>query len=238
MVMKLKKIGILIILLITIQSFSAQWDYEHIVTNNFDKVTDVFTCGRWEDEEKSGVYRVIYTEFLYGCSWLYIQWIQINSIGSQDKVIHTLSIYDNDHHENLFEKPNFKENESGITLNYQASNGHSGTKTDIELNVFHEIGKYKLIETCAKYKVSDLEKNSKQFYIQILSGANKNDLLEKQKLLQESYCIKTEIVFSKNGAIQNYQLITDNRPLKDIEKLKNRITFYAGFSDVLIKAVD
>ncbi len=145
----MKKLLILASILINFCSpaSSAGLSFELVMSNYHDYITDIYTCGRWEYGEKEGYYRVIHVDFLYGCSWLYIQWMKGLCCDGTTQVLNTLSLYNNDHHENTFDRPVCTESTEGIILRYTAKNGHDNKKRSIELSVFHQFGKHFIKQT-------------------------------------------------------------------------------------------
>ena len=137
-----------IFILLFTQSFvhSAEWSGEYILKHHQAHISNIYTCGSWKNNELSGFYRIIQYDFLFGCSWLYIQWMKDYKYDDTTKALHTLSIYTNDHHENTFEVPKYKATPTGIKLFYEAINGHNNKKYNIEIDVFNEFGKHKLIK--------------------------------------------------------------------------------------------
>ena len=125
-------------------SYGAEWSGEEILKNHSSHISNIYTCGHWQNDKVSGFYRIIQIDFLYGCSWLYIQWMKDYKYDDTTKALHTLSIYTNDHRENTFDAPICKETTTGIKLFYKASNGHNNKKSNVEIDIFNEFGKYKL----------------------------------------------------------------------------------------------
>lgn len=118
------------------------------------KITDIYNCGHWKAEKSEGFYRLIYVEFHYGNSLLYVQWMQDFTSGDPSRhVLHTLSIDElnaNDHIELTFEKPKCMETKDGIRFNIEAESGHDGKRHRFALRVHNEFGKYSLKELADK----------------------------------------------------------------------------------------
>lgn len=128
-------------------AYSAMFSYETLMNQHSDHITNIQTIGNWKYTNQKGFFRIIYVEYLYGCSWLYIQWMKEFSGEGFTEIIKNISIYDNDHHDNTFDKPRIIENEKGILIEYNADSGHDQKKYRIEIQVFNEPGQYKLRST-------------------------------------------------------------------------------------------
>ena len=144
----------IVLSLLAANVYSAQIDLNDEINNIPSKISNMYTCGHWKYEGKTGFYRIIYIEFHYGCSLLYIQWMLDGEINDGNtKVLHTLSIKEfnaNDHIEFTFQKPECKETKDGIKFNITANSGHDMKKHNIELNIFHKFGKYDFKERIEK----------------------------------------------------------------------------------------
>ncbi|MBN1907082.1 MAG: hypothetical protein JW927_18530 [Deltaproteobacteria bacterium] len=145
---KIITITIFLLFIITNNASSAMFSFERLMQSHSAHITSIQSLGHWDYKIEKGFYRVIYVEFLYGCSWLYIQWMQDYSNEGYTKAIKTLTIYDNDHHENTFEQPKIIENKNGLLISYIAENGHEieNNKYKVEIQIFNEPGKYKIKE--------------------------------------------------------------------------------------------
>ncbi len=140
---------ILIFLLINLHVISpcnsAELSFESVLKNYQQYITNIYTCGEWDYENKKGFYRIIYIEYLNGCSWLYIQWMKDLGSGpalGTTQAFFTLPIYTNDHHENTFNKPVALCTTDGIKLIYLAENGHNDKTYEVEIEIFNEFGKF------------------------------------------------------------------------------------------------
>lgn len=112
--------------------YAAQFTFENLMTYHRNDITRIESLGRWEYEGDAGFYRVIYVDYLLGCSWLYVQWMQVDPMNGSKSPVALFSVYLDDHHENLFEYPEIVENEKGLLLRYYPVSGH-------EDNVKHEV---------------------------------------------------------------------------------------------------
>lgn len=119
------------------------------------KITDVYHCGRWENGNSAGSYRIVYVEFHYGNSLLYVQWIQEATPDDATKhILHTLSIDEfnaNDHIELSFGKPECIETVDGIRFNIEAESGHDGMRHVFDLRVGSEFGRYSIKELADEF---------------------------------------------------------------------------------------
>jgi hypothetical protein len=115
--------------------------------------SDMYICGHWKNDEGEGVYRVIYAEFYFGNSLLYIQWLKDFTLEQPSrKVLHTVSIAEfnaNDHIELMFDKPQCIPTSTGIQFNVHADSGQDGKAHVFELSVAHDFGDYQISEVTA-----------------------------------------------------------------------------------------
>jgi hypothetical protein len=132
---------------ISSNAVAAEFSYLRLLKDHSESITNIFPCGTWKDKNKNGYYRIIYSEFLYGCSWLYIQWMHMNPNLGYAEIDYTVEIYNNDHHENIFSLPVCQETSNGILLSYKEDNGHDGHSYDVIVNIMNEVGKYSLERT-------------------------------------------------------------------------------------------
>lgn len=110
-------------------------------------ISEVYRCGRWNSAGREGYFRVLYADFYFGNSLLYVQWMQP---GSPPELVHTLSIAEfnaNDHIELTFDKPRCIETAQGIRFSIKALSGHDGKYRRFDLRIFHEPGKYSIRDT-------------------------------------------------------------------------------------------
>ncbi len=138
-------IGFLVLSFSTKDCFCAEFSFNELMKYNNDYISNIYTCGEWEFGDKKGYYRIIYVNFLYGCSWLYIQWMKDFCCDGTTKSFFTLPVYTNDHHENTFDIPQCISTQDGIKVMYSAENGHDQKLYNVSINVFQDIGKYKII---------------------------------------------------------------------------------------------
>jgi hypothetical protein len=114
------------------------------------KITNVYNCGHWASDKDEGFFRVVYVEYFYGCSLLYIQWVKdFTSKDPTRHVMHTLSIQEfnaDDHIELTFDRPECKETKDGIQFDMVAESGHDGKKHRFDLQVHSAFGKYSMKE--------------------------------------------------------------------------------------------
>jgi hypothetical protein len=111
------------------------------------EITDVYECGRWQQNNLDGYYRVVYVGFYNGNSLLYVQWVKdpdFSGSSHTPKILHTLSIAEfntDDHSEMTFAKPQCKENNHGISFAINARKFDVG-EYNIKIYIKHEFGKY------------------------------------------------------------------------------------------------
>ncbi len=135
---------ILLVIMFSSQSIAAEFTYERLIKYNFPHISNIFTCGQWESEDEKGYYRIVHVEFLYSCSWLYIQQIRDFDKDGIIKVLHTAPVYTNDHHENTFDVPECISTNNGIKLKYVADSFHDEKKYEISIDVLQSIGEFKI----------------------------------------------------------------------------------------------
>lgn len=107
-------------------------------------ISEVYRCGHWKSGGTEGYYRVLYAEYYYGNSLLYVQWLKPES---PPELIHTVSIPEfnaDDHIELTFDKPRCIESAQGIRFSINALSGHDGKHRRFDLQIFHEPGKYRI----------------------------------------------------------------------------------------------
>jgi hypothetical protein len=107
-------------------------------------ISEVYRCGHWQSGGTEGYYRVLYAEYYYGNSLLYVQWLKPES---PPQLIHTLSIPEfnaDDHIELTFDKPRCIESARGIRFSINALSGHDGKRRRFDLQIFHQPGKYRI----------------------------------------------------------------------------------------------
>ena len=94
---------------ITTSVKAAMIHYTDNIENIAPDITDMYVCGRWKHHGVEGYYRVVYVNFYYGNSLLYVQWVEdLKEPSNRPKLLHTLSISEfnaDDHIEMTFEKP-------------------------------------------------------------------------------------------------------------------------------------
>lgn len=113
-------------------------------------ISEVYRCGRWQSAGREGYFRVLYAEFYFGNSLLYVQWMKPES---PPELVHTLSIPDfnaDDHIELTFAKPRCIETAQGIRFSIKALSGHDGKYRHFDLRIFHEPGNYRIRDTSGK----------------------------------------------------------------------------------------
>lgn len=109
-------------------------------------ISEVYRCGHWQEGEREGYFRVLYAEFYYGNSLLYVQWMEP---GSPPVLLHTLSIPEfnaNDHIELSFEKPQCVESAQGIRFFIEAQSDHDEALHRFDIQIFREPGRYRIRE--------------------------------------------------------------------------------------------
>ena len=117
------------------------------------KVSDIHLCGHWKSTNADGIYRIVYIDFYYGNSLLYIQWIRDFTLDDPARhTVHTLSIAEfnaNDHIEITFDKPACVETDDGIRFSIDALSGNDETRHHYDLRVYHPFGSYRLVDETA-----------------------------------------------------------------------------------------
>ena len=147
--MKISFVAISIVALLIIQSnvHSAEIHLDDEMSHIPAKISNLYTCGHWKYDGKTGFYRIVNVDWHYGCSLLYIQWMlgYEHTGGLRTEVLHTLSIREfnaDDHIEFTFDKPECLDTKDGIKLDIVANCGHTTDKHHIKIEIFSEFGKY------------------------------------------------------------------------------------------------
>lgn len=139
------------LLFLPTSSVSAQIELLEKIENIPDYVTEVYPCGHWYSADSEGYFRIIYIDFYYGNSLLYIQWVKASySAEPSPEIVTTASISEfnaDDHIELTFPKPVCKEMKDGVELVIKAESGHDENEHHFKLRVFLEPGKYSLKES-------------------------------------------------------------------------------------------
>ena len=112
-------------------------------------ITEIYQCGRWKVAASEGYFRVIYVDFYFGNSLLYVQWVKdtISPTGPTREVVKTLSITEfnaNDHIEFMFKKPKCLTTKGGIKFNIIADSGHDEKTHRFKLKFFSEPGRHSI----------------------------------------------------------------------------------------------
>ena len=146
----------LVLLIANNQATAAQIHLDDEMAAIPAKITNIDSCGHWKKGGVEGIYRVIYVEFYYGNSLLYIQWLRDFTYDDPTRhVMHTLSIDEfnaDDHIELTFDKPKCIETDRGIRFQITADSGNdeSEQKYLFDLQVDNEFGKYSIRELTAE----------------------------------------------------------------------------------------
>lgn len=111
-------------------------------------VTQMVSLGNWYVNEQAGYYRIIYINWYYGNSLLYVQWMQNpNQQENLPKTVYTLSIEEfnrDDHLELEFKMPKIKLDRDGLTLFVNATNSHDQKIYHYKIKIFKKPGCYNL----------------------------------------------------------------------------------------------
>ena len=111
-------------------------------------ITDVYRCGQWKWDGSEGDYRVLYFDFHYGNSLLYIQWIKSPRLSDGEReLVYTLSVPEfnaNDHIELSFAKPRCIATRDGIRFVIHAWSGHEEKTRRFDLRLFQQPGQYRM----------------------------------------------------------------------------------------------
>lgn len=152
----MKKLVSIFLLLISLNSFPSGGVYAAAI--HLDKdiqtipayITDIYLCGHWKHGKAEGAYRIVYVEFYYGNSLLYIQWVKdFTSNDITRHVMQTLSIDEfnaDDHIELTFDKPRCIETGDGIKFDIEAISGHDDKTHRFTLQIEQGFGKYHIKE--------------------------------------------------------------------------------------------
>lgn len=138
---------VFVVLFFPLKAISAQIHLTETIEEMPYYITDVYQCGRWRLADGEGYFRIVYIDFYFGNSLLYVQWVKdtIPPNGHTREVIKTLSISEfnaDDHIEFMFKKPRCKRTKDGVEFDITADSGHDEEIHKFKLRIFSEPGKY------------------------------------------------------------------------------------------------
>lgn len=183
--------------LIPLPAISAPIDQTDTIAAIPAEIAEVYRCGHWKHAGDEGHFRVIYFDFHYGNSLLYLQWIKETPQNANPyRVIRTLSIPEfnaDDHLELIFKKPVCQKTTKGIAFDIAAESGHDQTIHRFRLTVFAEPGKYALKPVAARSQQTALPGEAHTTIGKVHTAAAQKDYSALEALMV------TEFVWSFGG---------------------------------------